>query len=126
MTGKFKIALTAGAAVALVFSSALTAQATEEASGTVKAPYASKNKVVGWANLNGPNAPGTIVCVSLLAAHPYTPDIEVAKTCKKIDAGTVTTTTSIPPCGKYTTLGSATYKGRTTWFKKSSSTIFCK
>ncbi|MGW6831946.1 hypothetical protein ACWGCI_00725 [Streptomyces sp. NPDC054949] len=122
--GVFRLAGTAAAAVALVFTSALTAQADAQASGTVKAPYASGGKVVGSANLNGPNAP-TKFCVTLLAAHPYTPDVAISTTCKTISAGKVTTKAAIPPCGKYATLASAKVNGRITFYKKSGYTLFC-
>ncbi|WP_250287748.1 hypothetical protein [Streptomyces atroolivaceus] len=112
------------AAVGLALGGGFTAQAGEQASGTVKVPYESSGVVIGSANLNGPNAP-TVFCVTLLASHPYVPALEVAQTCKTITAGTVTTRFDHSGCGKYATLATAKVNGTTTFYKQSSFVAIC-
>ncbi|MEV7420538.1 hypothetical protein [Streptomyces sp. NPDC089919] len=85
------------------------------ASGSIKDPWASGDKIYASANLNGPNPVGTKVCVEIHAMHPYYPDINLGGTCKTINAGTVTTSVHKGACGNYKTYAYATYNGRVFW-----------
>ncbi|GGZ04828.1 hypothetical protein GCM10010300_55950 [Streptomyces olivaceoviridis] len=124
MKGIFRIAATAVAATGLVLTSALAAQAGEQASGTVQVPYLSGNNLIGSANLNGPNAP-TKVCVSLLQLHPYAPDVVIASNCKTITAGTVTVSTTRPNCASVHTHVEASVNGKTVWYADSGNVVIC-
>ena len=47
----------------------------------------------------GPQPAGTKLCVSLLVAHPYYPDIEVAQKCANTQAGSVSVTAKVGTVG---------------------------
>jgi hypothetical protein len=120
----FRLVGIGAAAVGLVLGGGFTAQAGEQASGTVKLPYESSGVVIGSANLNGPNPP-TKFCVTLLASHPYSPAVAVSTTCKTIYAGTVKTKFDHSGCGKYATLATAKVNGKTTYYKQSGFVAIC-
>ena len=59
------------------------------------------------ATLLGPQPAGTRLCISLLAAHPMGPDVELESKCKKMQSGTLSLTHKVGSCGRYTTFASA-------------------
>lgn len=117
-----KCALVACLASAGVLALTVPAQA---ASGTAKAPYKSGAKVIAAANLNGPNPVGTQLCVYLNAQHPFTPDVNVASKCKKINAGTVSVSVTPNQCSNWTTWAVAKYNGRIIWQGSSKYNFIC-
>ncbi|MGH4033873.1 hypothetical protein ACQB60_33640 [Actinomycetota bacterium Odt1-20B] len=78
-------------------------------------------------NKGGKLPKGAVACVSLLQAHPYTPDLEVANSCskKKRRTGLFWTSAQASPCGSYKSLSYYKYKGKTHQFKRSRSVAYC-
>ncbi|MFI0814942.1 hypothetical protein ACH4TX_05540 [Streptomyces sp. NPDC021098] len=123
---KFK---TIGATVVASLASLAVLGGTQSASAadwlTAKAPTYKSGKVTASATMLGPQPAGTKLCVSLLVAHPYYPDIEVANKCKTTQAGSVSVTAKVGTCGKYSSYASVKRNGGTS-VRKSNAAIYCK
>ncbi|MFF7650536.1 hypothetical protein ACFZCY_11875 [Streptomyces sp. NPDC007983] len=121
---KFKTIGVAVVASLAVFGGTQSASAADWL--TAKAPTYKSGKVTAKATMLGPQPAGTKLCVSLLVAHPYYPDIEVANKCKTTQAGSVSVTVKVGTCGKYSSYASVKRAGAGTSVRKSNPAIYCK
>jgi hypothetical protein len=92
---------------------------------TPKPPKRKNGRIYARAKITGTMPKGAKTCVSLLQAHPYTPDIQVANACTKRRTGWAWTSVKFGGCGSYKSLSFYEYKGETRQFKRSTSIVYC-
>ncbi|TPQ19351.1 hypothetical protein [Streptomyces sporangiiformans] len=125
------------ATLALLAGSAATASATDVSPAaskdvsvsavklTPKPPKRKNGRVYARAKITGTMPKGAKTCVSLLQAHPYTPDVQVANACTKRRTGWVWTSVKLAGCGSYKSLSFYKHNDKTRQFKRSTSNVHC-